>query len=554
MGVWPDCIVTPQNGYKKHFRHPLSLPKDLYQFELRNWGCLYDFKCKQIMDQHIFKRVLLIERNFSHANIVTLALEGFCQEIVHRESVESALSDSNTESPNLIVVDIQLGESGGTDIIKQLYQEWPLIPIIVLTDSVQLQEALAAIKLGVREVVVKAFDGPFHEVLILSLTRISTALKNEAKHLKLQMDLEAMRIAIENSKDGLAVTDSCGSLVYTSPAFKDFMKRCGSDSLKLWEIFSDTVESADKLKKSIEDKYHDLEVGAVWHSEVKFAGEKNLTFDLSISAIRAGGEYTSGTEKLSNECVVWIHDISETKRREKLQREILSTTTHDLKNPLAAIMSCADLVSGIIKDNERASQLVLRIESSAHTAVNLIDELLSARRIKEGSFILHPADHDVTAIIQEVVTSFETVALARSIGLTYDYEDPTQHWLVDRSGLQRALGNLLSNALKFTPRGGSISVRSSIRSGFLQISVSDTGPGLAPFELSQLFERFTRLDKHADVPGTGIGLFVVKSILSAHGGRVEVTSSLGKGTTFELIFPQAPPKNEHGELIVLDFG
>jgi signal transduction histidine kinase len=123
----------------------------------------------------------------------------------------------------------------------------------------------------------------------------------------------------------------------------------------------------------------------------------------------------------------------------------------------------------------------------------------------------------------------------------------------DKIGVARVLGNLLSNAFKFTRKGGRVTVRLSFVHDELHLEVEDTGSGIEPSDVQKIFERFSRLDQHNEIAGTGLGLFVVKSIVNAHGGKIDVTSKPGEGTKFDIALPARPPVNERGELISLDF-
>lgn len=503
---------------------------------------------------YLFDHCLLVEDDPAHAHIIQRALTAFCAEVLHRQSLQAAEAEANVYHPDLIVTDLRLFDANGVEVVKKLLQTWPTVPLVVLTSSTCLQDAVEAMKLGAKDFIVKAFDGDFREILGLSLSRVKAALLLEAQSVKLRQEMEALRVAIENSNDGLAVTDSSGALVYYNRSFDLFVKACRGQTYSLAGIFSDRVEHGRELSHTLLDKFQNLAVGAVWHTEVKFVDDKDLAFDLSLSAIRAGPSgVSSGAGKGPNECVVWVRNISEEKRREKFQREILSTTTHDLKNPLAAILTCSDILSEMVTDNQRVLDLVLRIGSSAQGAVNLIDEFLSARRIQEGTFILRPAPHAVQPIVEEVVENFRTIASARSITLRIESEGVEKTWCVDKTGVQRVLSNLLSNAIKFTPPGGQVLVKTQAQPEALHLIVADNGSGMEPSEVNVIFERFSRLERHAAIPGSGIGLFVVKSIVAAHGGKVEVTSRPGYGTSFDVVFPTSPPVNERGELICLDF-
>lgn len=503
---------------------------------------------------HIFECVLLVEEDPSHAEIVTKALSSFCKEVVHRDSLQGALTCLGKISPDLIVTEIHFTNSKGAEIVTSLSQVWPMVPIIVLTSSTHIQDALAGLKIGARDFIVKAFDSNFHEVLVLSLSRVRSTLQLEAEKLKLQADMEILRVAIQNSKDGLAVTDAGGVLVYANSSFEAFKFACGGEGAQLWELFSDRVENCEELRRVVREKYTNLPVGAAWHTEVKFREDKHLAFDVSLSAIRAAPTISNGAILVPNECVVWVRNISEHKRKERFQREMLSTTTHDLKNPLAAILMSADLASDLVKQDQKAADLLVRIGSSAQSAINMIDEFLSVRRIQEGAFILRPASHVVREVLDETVKSFEPLALVKKIALNVNWKGVhDETWCFDRTGFQRVLGNLLSNAVKFTPREGRINVRAAIEGGALHVAVEDSGSGLAAYEVNSIFDRYSRLERHSDIQGTGIGLFVVKNIVAAHGGTIEVTSRPGHGTCFEFILPSSPPINKRGELISLDF-
>jgi signal transduction histidine kinase len=185
--------------------------------------------------------------------------------------------------------------------------------------------------------------------------------------------------------------------------------------------------------------------------------------------------------------------------------------------------------------------------------VNLIDEFLSARRIEEGSLVLRPSTQSVAKLLQETEANYQTIADSRGIQLSFSCPADLE-LQVDKIGFLRVMGNLLSNALKFTPREGVVEVKAySEADGDLSVLVTDTGSGIEAAELSRIFDRYARLDRHREVSGTGLGLFVVKSIVDAHGGSIQVESEMERGTRFTLYFPSSPPVNERGELISLVF-
>ena len=299
------------------------------------------------------------------------------------------------------------------------------------------------------------------------------------------------------------------------------------------------------MSANLIEKVKELALGSAWSTEISLQAEEGFrTYEINVSIV----EGLNGRA-----AVLWVKDISSVKRREKFQRDMLATTTHDLKNPLAAISVSAELLTSMVDSNQRAKDIILRVSSSAQSAINLIDEFLSARRIREGSFILKPNEVSPVEAVDAELSNFRTTLAARGQKLTLDSTDAPKSWKIDKIGIQRVITNLVSNAIKFSPKNGEILIRISEIAGELHIIVKDSGSGMEPSEVQTIFERYSRLGRHSEVAGTGLGLFVVKSIVGAHGGRIDVTSQLGKGTSFEVILPKDPPVNERGELISLDF-
>ena len=497
----------------------------------------------------LFKQVLLIEDDSSHALLVKRALKGFVGVVEHCTNMGEALKRAASINPDLIISDLNLGSDVAARHFPELQEHTGKTPIIVLTASTSLTDAVEAMRQGARDFIVKNFDKDFAEILGFSLQRLAGALRLEGEQRQLQHQLRILQVAIENSADGLAVVETEGRVSYCNSAFSRYVERCGGNAHEVATLIGEAVKDAPQVKKQLVDQLKSLQVGGVFQTEVSFVGQKDFAIDLSLVMIQ---DHTIDGEALDR-YVLLMRDISEQRKRERFQREILSTTTHDLKGPLGAIMSSAELIPQFIADSHKVEQIALRVGSSARTALNLIEEFLSARRIQEGSFILHPKEVELEKIVSEAIADFSNMATVRGISVEFHNGAQNMSGRVDSIGLTRVVSNLLSNAIKFTPKGGRIEVSLGTSSSGFNVKVSDTGSGMEPNEVKQLFGRFSRLDRHQEIGGTGLGLFVVKAIVSAHGGNINVTSAVGKGTTFEVNFPAEPPVNERGELYCLDF-
>ncbi len=484
----------------------------------------------------LFHEILLIEDDPSHTLLIKRVLTGLGSSIIHVSDLASAYELLKDSTPELIISDLHLPDSSGVSHIERLSELSDGVPVIVLTSSTNLSEAVEAMKTGARDFIVKDFSKNFREVISLSLNRVYATTQLEQERRKLET-------AVQNSDDGLAVVSATGIIRYSNSAFERFVRMCGGEAPDFFSLLTERVSKSDQLKKRVETALLEISPGEVRHFEFSLTGEDSKSFDLSVS----------GIEKRNvdaKEVIIWVRDITEQRRREKFQREMLSTTTHDLKGPLGAVLTGSELLSSMV-ETERAKQLVIRIQSATQGVVNLIDEFLSARRIEEGSFVLKPKPFSAQELVENVRLNFETIAEARSIALSCSMpEDLIIN--VDKIGFERVLGNLLSNAIKFTGREGKVDVKLEQEEDDVILTVTDTGTGMEPSEVKMVFERFSRLEKHQETHGTGIGLFVVRSIVDAHGGQIEVLSKVGAGTTFKIYFPLHPPVNERGELFCLD--
>lgn len=496
----------------------------------------------------IFDLVLLVEDDPGHALIVKRALKHFAHEILHAVSIGEALKFLQTARPDLLILDLHLPDSQGVSDIERITAAAGGMPVVVLTSSTAWREVKEAMRCGAQDYIVKNFDDDFKEVLGFALSRVYADQARKQESLLLRRQMEFLRTAIENSHDGLAVSNGNGEITYSNRAFREFVKRCGGEAGSIFCLLPLSDDVQRNIQESITRHFRTLPVGASWHTEIDVPGETAAAFDINLSVLEGSPVEAQGDRT----GVVWVRDVSELRRREKFQREILSATTHDLKGPLSAILLSAGLLEDMLDHDSKAFELVLRIASSAQGGINQIDEFLSARRIQEGAFILKPSRQRILPLVEQVLSDFRAIAEARRTTLEVEVAADCEG-IVDRVAFCRVLSNLLSNALKFTARQGHVWVAVGALKDGLELKVRDDGSGIEAADIQRIFGRFSRLERHQDIAGSGIGLFVVKSLVQAHGGKIEVISQVGKGTTFQVTFPSAPPVDAHGELISLDF-
>ncbi|MEY4668338.1 MAG: hypothetical protein RL518_1037 [Pseudomonadota bacterium] len=493
----------------------------------------------------LFREVLLVEDEAAHALLIERALKGMATSICKCASIRDACAKLKERTFDLIVSDLNLPDVRGEGVVAALRDYAPHLPIMVLTSSASVTDGVAAMRAGARDFLVKNFDATFRDVLQVALSRLAASIAVEREKEQIMRDRDLLREAIENSNDGLAVVQVDGAVRYANSGFENFLAGFDATERELFTINASRIIRGDEVMRKLREQFANLEPGAVWTVEMVEEGEDRAAFDVSVSAVKE-----SGVERVF---LLWVRDVRERRRRERFQREILSTTTHDLKGPLGAISVSCDVLLDTPPADNRVQSMLERISSSASSAIQLIDEFLSLRRIEEGAFVLRPTITDVRSIASRVVENFQLSAKTRGVDLVWNGHNDRIEGCVDPLGFERVLSNLISNGIKFTPKGGGVFVEIKRNSTGLTLSVRDLGAGMEPSDAQRLFNRYGRLASHAQVSGTGLGLFIVKCIVSAHGGSIDVTSALGKGTTFEVYFPDRPPLNERGEVLCLDF-
>jgi len=249
--------------------------------------------------------------------------------------------------------------------------------------------------------------------------------------------------------------------------------------------------------------------------------------------------------------------LDETRRRESLEKEraerlqeidqvrtdFVAMVAHELQTPLASIKAQADtlLTQQHRLDQETRAALVDGIHRSAASLTDLVQDFAAVNRIENHQFTYHFERLDLGEFVKDVVDHFSIDPHRYPMRVRLE---PGLTVRADRRRLQQALLNLLNNAVKYSPRGGNIAVIAAPdKDGNAKISVHDEGLGIREEDLPKLFNKFGRLfDKRAiNIGGSGLGLFITKEIVTAHGGQISVESEWGKGSTFSLVIPLVKP-------------
>ncbi len=231
-----------------------------------------------------------------------------------------------------------------------------------------------------------------------------------------------------------------------------------------------------------------------------------------------------------------LRDISLKKKLERQRADFLAMLTHDIKNPVHVILGYAELLLEDINDTEQRT-LLQRLRSNALTLHSLVTNYLDLSKIESGHLTLAREPLAINSLLRQVVQQYEGEAIRQDITLSLQLQDDLPPLDADPLALERVFANLLNNALKFTPQQGQVTVRSSLRANAIVATIEDSGPGLPQEEIDALFEKYHQGMQARVSEGAGLGLFIVKAFVEAHGGHIEVASAPGRGSRFSVVVP-----------------
>lgn len=275
--------------------------------------------------------------------------------------------------------------------------------------------------------------------------------------------------------------------------------------------------------------------------------QKNTQQELAALADIAPDQTRSATRAYGYFSVV-IEDLSELRRLERIRRDFIANISHELRTPLASVSLLAETLEDAIEtDPDKAQVFVERIESEVHYLSDLVAELLELSRIESGRVPMSIEPVESAMLVREVMARLLPQAQRHRVQLRTSIERGQTMVAADSKQIARVLVNLVHNAIKFTPSGGTVVIGSRRQADDTMQSffVSDTGVGIALDDLSRIFERFYKVSQSRSRAnfigpgggGSGLGLAIARHVVEAHGGRITATSELGKGSTFTFTLP-----------------
>ncbi len=362
--------------------------------------------------------------------------------------------------------------------------------------------------------------------LALSLNAMSDEIRDKIE--KINSERAKLDFVLSSMFEGVVVTNEEENIILMNPSLR-----------KLFFVDSDPIG-----KKPIEvirnSSVQDM-VDRILKGKQRLATEEIVINLPEEKILKVNGVPIIRHDRFEGTILVF-HDITELRHLEKIRQDFVANVSHELRTPISSIKGYAEtLLEGALDDKDNAREFIGIILQDSNRLASLIDDLLDLSRIESGKMKMAFLPQDAASLIKRAVAIMENQAKVKSIALKFDLLFGLPKIKADEARFSQVMINLLDNAIKYTPEGGSVTVAAKAVNDTLQIDVSDTGIGIEGNDIPRIFERFYRVDKarSRELGGTGLGLSIVKHIVQAHGGQVWVVSEFGKGSTFSFTIPLA---------------
>ena len=360
-----------------------------------------------------------------------------------------------------------------------------------------------------------------------AIDQLAGSLSQTVGDLRSQSDLVS-RI-LDGMQEGVLLLDKDGKVALMNPSLREMLLlRADVIGQPLLEVVrhAELKELLDRARTTRKTCSGEVELGGLKPRRLLVRG----TAFVQTSA--GPGDNAGGL-------LAVFFDVTDIRRLESLRRDFVANVSHELRTPVTAILSAAETMdSALAKDPEAAKRFLGIIERNAARLQRLIEDLLDLSRIESRELRLRPERFAFEPFATHLLGMFRERADKRRITLKLESAKGID-LDADRRALEQVLTNLVDNAVKYCPEGSTVALHADRVDARVRLRVEDNGSGIEEKHLSRLFERFYRVDtgRSREMGGTGLGLSIVKHLVEAMGGTIEVRSTVGKGTTFEVVLP-----------------
>ncbi|GAB5495139.1 MAG: hypothetical protein Phyf2KO_02190 [Phycisphaerales bacterium] len=338
------------------------------------------------------------------------------------------------------------------------------------------------------------------------------------------------KLAVDSHSDAMCLVDRSGKVVLCNAAAKQFF---GSD---------DRVVAGELIKELVEgDVYSSIEdvlSGKVQRKnsvELSRQNENNqneAVYRFVITPINGDARAAAS---------IVVQDVTRQRLAERGRHDFLAQATHELRTPLTNIRLYIDeAIEAGDEDPKGRAEAINVISHESQRLERIVAELLDISELEAGARVVDLGDVRIEQLLDNLKSDYVSLAESKGVSITFELPPKIPVLRGDREKIAAALHNLVGNAVKYTPSGGSVVVRAEDGEGVLRITVEDTGIGISPAEQEKVYEKFFRSDdaRVSQIEGTGLGLAFAKQVAEMHGGELSLDSELNKGSTFTLAMPK----------------
>ncbi|MBT2660520.1 two-component system histidine kinase PnpS [Bacillus sp. ISL-45] len=378
----------------------------------------------------------------------------------------------------------------------------------------------------------RTYEDHIDETGMLS-SSINILARNLQELMKLkESQQDRLTTLIENMGSGLILIDSRGFINLINKPYKEIFNVEPAEYL--YKLYYEVIEH-EEVSHMVEE---------IFMTEQKVRKQVVLPMEIERRHFEVYGVPIIGTNNVWKGILLVFHDITELKKLEQIRKDFVANVSHELKTPITSIKGFSEtLLDGAMNDKATLEAFLAIILKESDRLQVLIQELLDLSKIEQQGFRLTLGKVDLVKESNEVIEILKGKAAQKDILLKLGQTSDNAVIEGDADRLKQVLINLVSNAITYTPNGGTVVISLSVQEDSVSIVVKDSGIGIEKSEITRIFERFYRVDRarSRNSGGTGLGLAIVKHIVEAHKGHIEVDSQIGKGTTFTIkLFKKLP--------------
>jgi two-component system phosphate regulon sensor histidine kinase PhoR len=450
---------------------------------------------------------------------------------------------------DVLLVDLQMPHLSGLELMREARTRDPDIVPIIITAHATLDTAVEGTRQGAYSYIPKPFT-PDELMLAIKNGLEKRTLSREAQRLRQERERRLLEVAAERSRsntiiaamtDGILVINTEKLVVLRNAAAARILPDCAHRPIPFALELLGNADVREMVSVMVESPGEFV----ILSRQIPLGG---ATFMVNVSPIIEPGGETSGA-------VAVFSDVTELKKLDTAKSMFVSLVAHEVKSPLAAAEGWLNLVlSDVLRSDPAEERRTLqRAQLRLKTLRAMVNELISLTAIQTGNFSLTRAPVEVAGVARGLLEAHRESAEARGIRLQLSDRAPGARALADREALSMIISNLVENAVKYSREGGLVQLTVERQGIYLVLSVQDEGIGISPEDAPRVYEEFyrARSEQTAGIPGTGLGLSLVKRLTELHDGTVSLCSRLGEGSTFTVRLPLA---GESGGRVQGDLG